>query len=286
VLDSLRHGQAVPRTLLATTTAGPSGTYSLSVPRATLQKVVVSSGNANLEVDAGAGARFFVASTTRPASANVNIISPAHARLRANTPAPCGWAFVKQLNRAWGAVGGSYIWRKAHGVTSSFYYGRGQSSTLGVGISATGTYGSFSFAGTESQSTSGRQTMPDGSSGYFWEWQTEWRTALYFDACIGDQVRPNSWLGGDNIWYEASAPSTKDCVQELPGSTWSTQNEQSVTFTGNLGVGITAVGFSASAQTGYDSNADLTYNFKKATGTDHICGTNTFPFQAWRVVAQ
>ncbi|MGO9295508.1 MAG: hypothetical protein ACLP52_16815 [Streptosporangiaceae bacterium] len=291
VLDSLRHGQAVPRTLLATTTASPSGAYSLSVPRATLRTVAVSSGNANLEVDAGTGSRFFTANTTQPKAASVDISS----RSRALTDAPdycTGWLFQHQLDRDWGTVGGTYIWPRATGATSTFSYTQGQSSTLGIGESGSGDYGTFGVAGTESVSSTGTVGFPGGAARDNWEWQSQWRTALYKDSCTGGQdfyqVRPNSWWGGSQIVDEAEAPTAKHCSEYLPGkgSYFATRNEAALTWTGSLGVVMPDVGFDASAQTGYSSGAQLTYSFVHATQTLQVCGTNAGPFQAWRTVVE
>ncbi len=49
---------------------------------------------------------------------------------------------------------------------------------------------------------------------------------------------------------------------------------------------MTDASFQATAQTGYDTNAQLTYNFSNATATNYVCGTNAVPSNARRTVVQ
>jgi hypothetical protein len=49
---------------------------------------------------------------------------------------------------------------------------------------------------------------------------------------------------------------------------------------------MTDIGFNATAQTGYDNQAQLTYDFSHATHTNYVCGTNTYAPDAWRTVVQ
>jgi hypothetical protein len=55
-------------------------------------------------------------------------------------------------------------------------------------------------------------------------------------------------------------------------------------YTGELDMGD--IGFGASAQTGYDTEAVITYDFSNATHVNYVCGTDTVPSNAKRAVVQ
>ena len=44
--------------------------------------------------------------------------------------------------------------------------------------------------------------------------------------------------------------------------------------------------FQATSQTGYDSNAQIKYDYSNATHVNYVSGTNTIPSNAWRAVVQ
>lgn len=46
------------------------------------------------------------------------------------------------------------------------------------------------------------------------------------------------------------------------------------------------ISFDATAQTGYDTSAEITYDFANATHVNYVCGTDTVPSNAKRVVGQ
>jgi hypothetical protein len=46
------------------------------------------------------------------------------------------------------------------------------------------------------------------------------------------------------------------------------------------------ISFDASAQTGYSSSAQITYKFDNATHVNFVCGTDTVPSNAHRVIVQ
>jgi hypothetical protein len=114
--------------------------------------------------------------------------------------------------------------------------------------------------------------------------------------CTGGQqeyhwhVRANGWIGGQNLIYEDSAPSTNAayCARHLKGtgSYFETSTADAITWGGSLGLVMPDVSFQATAETGYDSNASLEYDFSAATQRNYVCGTNTYAFQAWRTVVQ
>lgn len=94
VLQHLRPGQVVPRTLLASTRASSEGTYSFHASPAALRSAAVSGGYANLEADSGMASWFF----TRKASAGAPVI---HVNLTGAAPARhcSGWVFKYRSTR-------------------------------------------------------------------------------------------------------------------------------------------------------------------------------------------
>jgi hypothetical protein len=299
VLDGLAEGATVPTTLLATTTTDSTGGYSLYVSSASLAAAAVSGTDANLEVDVGTGEPwFFVTDTANPAPTTVNTSTTTSG---SDVVPVCWWSYVRQLNREWASVGSTYIWRLSPGVVGKIVYSNGQSSHLGVGFSDSGAFGSFSSDGTVSRSSTTTIGFPYGHSGDFWEYQTQWRTALYVKRCnppppgssnniVGYKAQANGFIGGQNIVSETSPPATQSayCSRYLPGpgSSFQTQNEKAVIWNGSLGLTMSDIGFNATAQTGYDSSAQLTYDFSNATQTNYVCGTNTYAANARRTVVQ
>lgn len=283
VLQGLKHGQQVPRTLIATTTTSTSGGYSLSVSSGLLHSVAVSGGYANLEVDADDAAWFFTSKVSDPSVASTH--------LTAANPDPCtGWIYQRQLPNSWSIIGQAYILPNATKVQVSFAYTAGQSSTLGVGISGSDKVGSFTGDGTVSTSSTGVAGFPTLGPGNVL-YRTLFRVGLYLDECSGGRhvaeggtrwlVRSNGWFGGENLLHPAKAPNATQCAPYLSGGYFKTQNERAVTW--SAGFTVTVVGFNAQAQTGYDSSAQLNYNFWQ---NGLACGTNAGPYQAAQVVAK
>lgn len=302
VLQHLRPGQVVPRTLLATTKASAAGTYSFRVSSAAMRSAAVSGDYANLEADSGMATWFF----TRKASGAAPVI---HLNLTGASPARhcSGWKFQYQVDPAWGVVGQAYVWPRATGVDVTYTYSRGQSTTLGIGASPTGKVGTFTASGSETQSKTGTEGMPGFKVGNVL-WRTKWKVAKYRDTCARSvesaasgvtrggwhcsdgvctkwQVRANGWKSGSNELHPKAAPHTPsyDCArfQGGPNSYFQTTSEKAVTWSGGLSVPV--VNFDAEAQTGYDNSAQLTFTFAK---TRLLCGTDAAPPNAKQLVAE
>ncbi len=104
-------------------------------------------------------------------------------------------------------------------------------------------------------------------------------------------IRSTGWFGGGNWVHPKNAPSTpaKYCAKERAGLNFTTANEKAVNWSNgwNLGgtLGVKGVNlkasFNASAQTGYDSNAKMIFNF---VHTGWICGTDHDPGKATQLV--
>jgi hypothetical protein len=313
VLQALTPGQAVPTKLLASTTTSATGSYTLTVPQAALDAAAIEQGWANLEVDSVGGASWSFPYQTDPAAAEhvnltVNVTPPGICTTPSSTP----WFFLRQLAKAWGVVGQGYVVkaRTTRGDWVNFVYSQGQSSTLGLGVSAKGFAVGYSVGGTEKEWTTGTQTMPRQyqRNALF---RTEFRVALYRQLCLNAdgkhrhqkghcpkkymggtveyclwKVRSNGWAGGDSILYPKRPPYTPryDCVQELAHSSFYRDHGVAVTWSKGLEIDAAdGIGFNGQSQTGYDTAGHMKFYFN-AYG--HLCGTNGDPPTAAQMVAR
>jgi hypothetical protein len=288
VLQHLRPGQTVPRKLVATTKVGSAGTYALRVPPAKLRSADVSSGYANLEADSGTASWSFTWKTA--GDSPVVRVHPLHF-----SPATCsGWVYQRQIKRAWATVGQSYILHNATHVKQKFVYGKGQSSSLGLGISPSGKVGTFTAGGTESESTNTKQGFPTfGPSNVLY--RTLFRMARYYVFCarggrIAPQrkitkwmVRSNGWFGGDAEQHPKHAPHTPSwaCAPEQKGGDWHTDREKAKAW--SFGLNVAAVNFNGQAQTGYSSSAEIDFSFR---ANRRLCGTTSAPSSAKQLVVK
>ncbi len=114
--------------------------------------------------------------------------------------------------------------------------------------------------------------------------------------CSGGQqeyhwhVRENSWIGGQKLITETNPPGAANgvCARFVPGpnSQWQSGNEQATTWSKALGLSMGDISFEATAETGYDTSAQITYGFANATHVNWVCGTETVPSNAKRTVVQ
>jgi hypothetical protein len=163
-------------------------------------------------------------------------------------------------------------------VTQEFTYGKGQSSSLEVGWSATGKKGTFKFDYDKSQSTDSEQDFPTRHGRSFNHWLTFFSYGKYLNgytcpAADTWNLMSYQWDAGDAFMHPKGAPNTPFCVQQLAGSKFHKDTTQASTV--KVGWTIPALGFSGSAQTGYSAKAKITFIFGRLSS---LCGeTNTPP---------
>lgn len=292
VLQALKPGQEVPRTLVATAIANSAGKFSLSLAPGTLSANAVSSGFVNLEADSGSATWFFSTDAAKPAATAIRLTGAGTESPDYCTP----WKEVKNLGAQPAIVGQAYIAGNYKHVTDSFTYTRGQSSSLGVGISPSGKKGTFTASGTVSTSSTANQGFPTEGPGNTL-FLTFFKAGVYHDVCgttgkvkpdgaSGEPhqryvVRSTEWVSGDKIEHPRSAPRANQCTPQEAGSSFQTTNERAVTW--SAGFSIPPLGFNGQAQTGYDTSAELSFAFGS---TGELCGTNDYPPGAAQVVAK
>jgi hypothetical protein len=198
VLSTMRPGQAVPRTLLATAITGSVGGYALQVPPASLSKAAAKTGYANLEIDTAAGIRLF---TYQPDPSAKQPSAPVTVNLVRGTSAICGsypdgtpyrftgFRLQRARANAWAVVGQGYIipQRQTRGDSLTFEYTEGsshaQDSAMGAGISGYGFNAGYTSAGTHaSTATNAEGYAPEHGNTWF---RTLFKTGQFRGMCIG-----------------------------------------------------------------------------------------------------
>lgn len=286
VIQALKPGQKVPWVLVGTGSADASGKYSISVPVAKLAPEE-SYGVVNLEADTSSSTYFFPVAVTRNdgdaymPSANVVADLTATPGVTPATPgwsgcAGDGWNYVKDLGEHLATVGETYV-LTSH-ATQHFVYKVGQSSTIGVGTSASGKYGSFKDWGTFSWSTNLRESFATfGANKSMW-YRSLFNFGEYTCRILGYTfyaTHVNGYDGGTYYEKPSSIPNPpgKNCVRQGPDTTAGTESTAAVTWTRSLGVG-SGFGFWSSVQTGFDRSAKVQYSF---SAWRSLCGQDSPP---------
>jgi hypothetical protein len=250
-MGKLQPGQAVPMTKIGYTTSGG--------------KFVRTASSAGIR------------SVTSPAGL-VNLLA---------TPDLCeNPQLIKKLGLRWVAVGTTFSLIRP--VTQEFDYSQGQSSTLAVGESATGDLGTFSIDGSASVSSGADQGFPANNLGNE-RYLTEFAFGKFkvkcgrADATVHYyEVRPYEWAGGDSLKHP-KAPHATYCVVETADKRHSVTFTKDSTAAINFSAGFSVLGFTGSAQTGYDTRATVKFTWaKKSHG--HLCGTADYPARAPKVL--
>src|SRR5690606_24655421 len=160
-------------------------------------------------------------------------------------------------------------------------YKQGQSSSLGVGLSASGAAGSFSVGGTSSVSSNASITYPDQTN---WKaWQTQFQYAKFHFTCkeittgylhaSEYSARPVSFVGGTKIVQQSSYPTANYCTSYVAGSSLKKDSTLAYKYSGGV-LSSGTLGVNLTAQTGYDSGASVTFKFQS---NKKLCGTDAYP---------
>ena len=248
VLSAIMPGQQVPTTLLTTTTASATGTYSLQVAETSLKAVAVDTGYANLEIQTAVGFWFFPYQTDpppgqSPGPVTVNLGQSKWACGYDSRGRPYGFSGFR-LERprapAWAVVGQGYIVKQQHtkGDWLKYLYGQGashtQASALGVGISGYGFDAGYTSAGAHMSSATQAVLFGKWHANSWFE--TEFNTGQYRGVCYGLpyqkvphlrqhgrcpkrfhssyvhkciwMIHSRGWFGGSNVLHPKTTPRT------------------------------------------------------------------------------
>ena len=177
-------------------------------------------------------------------------------------------------------------------------YSRGSTSTLGIAISGSGQYGTWTGSGGKqqsSQTTIGYPTVRPGSGGEIE--QTYWTYGLFKTRCYGldpfkgaysfqwYEAQPTGWETGNPGYRTSSTPTASNCAyfRVTPGRPTLVKSSGKSQYLSN-GVNLKWwIGIDVSTQTSFGQNTQLTYNMLRP---GYLCGTDAFPDKASRVVGK
>lgn len=169
-------------------------------------------------------------------------------------------------------------WITTSHVTSDFTYTAGASSSMSVGVSLTGAWGSYHQSGTHSRSSSSTIDFPV-SSGNRRDWTNfrwgKYRVTCYFEGSHYEywfEARTTSFAGG-SYGDSVAGPDANYCVHMEKGSRFSNTWSDAVTWSGGIDTsGL--IGIDMNVNTGYATNAAASFSFGE--GRD-LCGLNDYP---------
>lgn len=180
----------------------------------------------------------------------------------------------------WVVVGQSYV--DNIGVWADFGFNNGVTSTLGIGFSASGAYGSYSVGGSSSVSASGTIDFPRQGRYTHKLMRTKFTFAQFNVLCVNFlgqivgnsyEVRPVSWAGGSDTVNSGYTPAARYCVPFAKGSYFSKEKSRAVTWTDGAAI-KGAIGVDLSSQTGYSTKANAAFQFIDGRS---LCGSNAYP---------
>jgi hypothetical protein len=179
--------------------------------------------------------------------------------------------FLRTYKKEWTIVGSTYS--RFSGVKQDFSYSKGQNSNIGVGDSASGSKGSFTEGGSMGISSNATVTYPEYRSPKSVNYLTEIVPAKYVETCDGIyDVEPYEWAGGAKS-QNTKPQKARFCTFYEKRSSFTKDTNTSGTF--STGLTVTEIGFNASAQTGWDTDATIAYHFTN-TGM-YLCGLRDYP---------
>ncbi|MET7474984.1 DNRLRE domain-containing protein [Streptomyces sp. NPDC005648] len=192
----------------------------------------------------------------------------------------CTGTLTKDLGPKWVIVGQTYS--ATTGVQHTLSYTKGASSSLGVGSSITGAYGSFDASGSVSKESTVTNDYPTYGNHKGVYYKSEYDYGKYKMACVSGghgsvityhyEVRARYYYGGEKI-VSASTPKATTCAQYPKDAKFTRTTSKAVTWTDGASTGD-AIGINLSAETGYSSETTVVYTFK---ANRYICGTGGAP---------
>jgi hypothetical protein len=175
-------------------------------------------------------------------------------------------------------------------ATVKFTYQKSSESTLGVGASATGSYGSFSASGTSSRTSTAMVDYPGKGvkSKFIYESTYQYKKfevwvpwdfgCMPFDY----EARPTAYQGAVLGYNACCAPVADTCSVVAFPSTLTKDSASAITFSN--GVKLTGpIGIDLSAKTGFTTTTKAAYTFIRP---GRLCGEGVAWPDAYRVVGK
>jgi hypothetical protein len=177
-------------------------------------------------------------------------------------------------------------------ATGDLKYLSGSTSTVGVGFSASGDYGSFEASGTSTVSSTSEVNFPTQGQRRLTVFRTTFGWKKFELRCFaypygpwtsaGFEARAVEFQGGTYQYTAGSPPSATYCTSYLKGSSFSKDTASAIQFTNGAKIG-SFIGIDLSTRTGFNTSTKITFTFVNA---GRLCGSNGYPPQAARVVAK
>ena len=154
------------------------------------------------------------------------------------------------------------------------------SSSLGVGVSASGSYGSFSVSGTNSSSSTVSESYSSNHGSINEYYTTYEQYAKYHVECPSGKVveqyyasEPRYWAAGATQYAVSGAPTANMCVPQGAGTTFSDSTTRAITWSDGVNI-MKYIGIDLSSQTGYSTTTTVSYHY---TLTGRLCGIDSTP---------
>jgi hypothetical protein len=312
VLETLEVGDRVKTVPVGKTSADDDGRFQLRVdPTARLGQFMDATGTLNFRLIAAGrdgfrpwslarrwatshGERRWVSVDGPEADLDVSVRldGPVVAPAAVGTTLPardksCFDTVVADYGSRWDAVGETYT---GPNTTMDFQYESGGSSTLGVGYSATGRYGSWEQSGKYTWSNTLTVDWPTKLQNTRYVFMTQFNYKKFEVVCSVDpsgyyvwyETRPTRFDGGAGGYHAASSPYAPHCNYYVKGATATKSSGTAIEFTNGLDISG-AIGINLSTQSGFSTKVRIAWKFVNA---GWLCGSNTSAPTAARIVAR
>ena len=313
VFSNIKIGGAIERVPVAAAIAGPAGTFSLRLDRASLGRDYVSaSGQVDLELIAwsASGQRtWFTSVQSATAGGTSHWLSPTargsttsgkttsssvQATIRLTDPlraaeedggimavAACTAPVLISTHNVMARIGRSMT--NESGQTSWMRDGVSHTVTLGVGTSSQSATG-YSASGTATTTSGVEFTWASSGSDRQYYRQVQYGKARFTCAGVTQySFRPRQPTGGNSVILISLNPSWSNCAPVSAG-TWVRSRTDGNTTTFSAGVEAAGtIGINLSYNSNYSSTRTLNY---KLTQSGRVCGSNNLPAFASEVEAE
>jgi len=286
VTAAVKIGAQVPLTVLGSATSSSSGSYSIAPTNlASLRASADPNGIVNLEVLAvyhGHTTLYYFPRTLVTTAGGLRLaansqaakpqLAPQQANLSlnlsrraANPRLDCGTQVpIATWNNIEGVLGAEYS--HLDSVKMGFVYSTGQSSKLGAAVSS----GAWSASGTYSIDGGSSQTWPGENVADGYVRYTHFTYTEYTNECGTLSTHVTNWEGSD-ITVAGGISKAADCQPEYAPTTVTLRSSTAWDFGG--GVEISGeIGINLSAQTGYSTSLEESYDFTNTAVVDYLCG--------------
>lgn len=203
-----------------------------------------------------------------------------------DNPEQCLTSYKSSSGNHWDIVGQTY--NDSSSDNNRFYFEDGSTSTLGIGVSLSDDYGTWSASGSQTSSKSYAIGFPEQLGAHGEYFKTEFHEGYYSTHCV--------WTGGSSTTYSyrnngfsggaassgASIPSAGYCTGVEDKADIHIHTSQAITWSNGLDTSA-SLGISLNTDTGYSTDAELAYYFHH---NGYLCGTNNFAGSSYQVVAK